>query len=219
MRLWLRACHSITDFEEVSPLTQRSLISPSVACDLIINHFANRKSAQSFLLTYVGSGAIYLCAQKTFGPGKKEAPNKRIAADTIRRQNCRMDESFWQAATWKSGKTEYVGIQFDKDQVMQAAAANATAFSQSPSRKSPNPGGRPSGKHGEPIAALTLQYLNKPLANLNRITAASLEDDLRKEYLKRGYGGPARENREAMCAGLLRAIRAHREEIEKQQKT
>lgn len=192
----------------------RNFISPSAACELIAGKFESLKAAQSFLLTYAGSGAIYVSAEKTFETGKKEAPNKRIPADIIRQQNCNIAPSFWKLASWKRGAVEYTGIQFDRDDVLSAVRKNATGFGQSAARD-PVPGaGRASGKHGEPIATLTLRYRNLSRQELNRLTGAALEGELKEEYIRLGYGVPSEKNRESICVGLLRAIKHHQDEDE-----
>lgn len=160
-----------------------------------------------------------MSAEKTFEVGKKEAPNKRIPTDIIRQQNCNIAPSFWKLASWKRGAVEYTGIQFDREDVMNSVSKNATGFGKSTARD-PVPGsGRSSGKHGEPIATLTLRYRNLPRLELNRLTGAALEDELRAEYIRHGYGVPSEKNRESICVGLLRAIKQYQDEDQNPQKS
>jgi hypothetical protein len=200
-------------------MRNRNFISPSTACQLIARRFQNLKAAQSFLLTYAGSGAIYVSAEKTFETGKNEAPNKRIPADIIRQQNCNIAPSFWKLASWKRGQVEYTGIQFDRNDVLSAVSKNATGFGQNTARH-PVPGaGRASGKHGEPIATLTLRYRNVSRQELNRLTGAALEGELKEEYIRLGYGVPSEKNRESICVGLLRAIKRYQDDDQSPQKS
>lgn len=175
-----------------------------------LREFDSIKDAQSFLLRYAASGDIYVKAEKTFDEGKLTAPNKRISADTIRKHAAELPSSFWSQATWNLGNTEYVGISFDSEQVSNAVERNAKKFSQAHDPYSALKVGRSAGKHGEPIATLTLRYMTADAATLNRLTATSLEDELAGEYKKTGHQPPSSQNREAICAGIIRAIKRYR---------
>lgn len=188
----------------------RQFISPSEACLRALRVFKSAKDAQSFLLHYASSGDIYVKAEKTFEEGKNEAPNKRISADTIRKHKAKLPSSFWSQATWNLGKTEYVGISFDSGQVSNAIKKHAGSFSQAYDPHTGLKVGRSAGKHGEPIAALTLRYMTADAATLNRLTAISLEGELAAEYKQTGHEPPSSQNREAICAGIIRAIKHYR---------
>lgn len=195
-------------------MMKRKLISPSAACSLISHHFTDPAAARPFLLKYASSGAIYVSAEKTFAPDKLEAPNKRIPARKIREEMNGIADDFWNLGSWDSDDTQYFGIQFDETDVTDVAAKHAPS---SPGIATPRPplvGGRPSAKHGEPIASLTLRYMAIPRAELNRLTGVALEQELKKEYNDRGWGAPSQQNRESICVGIIKAIKQHQDKPE-----
>lgn len=70
-----------------------------------------------------------------------------------------------------------------------------------------NKGGRPSGKAGEPIAAVTIRLMRLSPEELAEQTAASLAMDLVEEYKRLGLVPPVLSNAEREAAGILRALR------------
>lgn len=68
-------------------------------------------------------------------------------------------------------------------------------------------GGRPSGKHGEPIARITMRMLSLPPQELASFTAASLAQELIAEFKRLNLVPPSLDNAERDAAGILRAVR------------
>ncbi|WP_379920514.1 hypothetical protein [Erythrobacter sp. R86502] len=188
------------------------MISPGEACRLVSVKFDTRKTAQSFLLNYAGVGSIYVHAINTLEKSGKEASNKQISRTIFQRQRGTIAPSFWSSGQWVYGRTTFTGIQFDRDDVLKVAASHAPGFTRDPARD-PIPGsGRDSGKHGEPIATIALRYIDRPSAEIARITATSLRDELAAEYKRIGKSAPAPKNMDGICAGILRAIKTKQSE-------
>lgn len=68
-------------------------------------------------------------------------------------------------------------------------------------------GGRPSGKHGGPMASITLLLSAKSDEELRRYTADSLSLELIEEYRKEGLDPPSETNAVRDAAGILRKVR------------
>jgi hypothetical protein len=68
-------------------------------------------------------------------------------------------------------------------------------------------GGRPAGKHGEPIARVTTRLLAMPPDQLASYTADALAAELVEEYRKLGLPPPSVPNARRDAAGILRAVR------------
>ncbi len=190
-------------------MSKRTMISPGDACALIGNGDADPRQVKSFLLNYAAGKSIYVDAERTFQPGKAEAPNKRIPADILRRERGAMPASFWKSASWTRGQTEYYGIRFDRDDVVQAAKFFGQ-FSSDPNHAAVPNAGRSSGKHGQPITRIALRYVAAPDEQFNRLTGVALAEELRNEYRDLGYAMPSSPNAESICAGILRELRKHR---------
>lgn len=73
-----------------------------------------------------------------------------------------------------------------------------------------NEGGRPAQRHGDVIAAVTLQLVDRPQNEQRRYTAASLSKDLIEAYKSIGENAPSARNAELYAAGILRVIRARK---------
>uniref|UniRef100_A0A6H1ZQH0 Uncharacterized protein n=1 Tax=viral metagenome TaxID=1070528 RepID=A0A6H1ZQH0_9ZZZZ len=189
------------------------MISPSDACERISPLFPNLKAMQTFLLTYAGSGKIYVDAETTHQPGKNPAPNKRVPPDHLRRLKCTAPLSFWRTATWVRGKTEMVGIRFCQEDVDSLAKTFAGNFCAKQSRNDDIPNsGRLSEKHGYPLATIALRYKNEPLEVLARLTGESLLPELEEEYKKQTWGIPSQTSLKALGVGVKRALLANRYE-------
>lgn len=68
-------------------------------------------------------------------------------------------------------------------------------------------GGRPAGKHGEPIARVTKRLFKMSTAELSRCTTESVATELIEEYRKLGVPPPHMDNARRDAAGILRAVR------------
>lgn len=191
-------------------MSKRKMISPGDACALIGNGDADPKQVKSFLLQYAGAKSIYVDAERTFQPGKGEAPNKRIPPDVLRQDKGTMPVSFWKSASWVRGQTEYYGIRFDRDDVLGASKFFGS-FVTDPNHKAVSGAGRNSGKHGQPVTRIALRYLTAPDEEFNRLTGAALAEELRTEYRELGYSQPSLTNAESICVGILKELRRHRD--------
>lgn len=199
-------------------MSKRTMISPGDACALIGNGDADPKQVKAFLLNYAAAKSIYVDAERTFQPGKNEAPNKRIPAAILRQNKESMPVSFWKSASWTRGETEYFGIRFDEDDVRRESKFFGK-FASSPNHKAVPNAGRSSGKHGQPITRIALRYLAAPDEEFNRLTGVALAEELRTEYRELGYSMPSLTNAESICVGILREVRKHREVSASPQKT
>lgn len=193
-------------------MSKRTMISPRDACALIGDGNADPKKVKSFLLTYAGGKSIYVDAERTFQPGKGEAPNKRIPAAILRRDKGAIPVSFWNSANWHRGQTEYYGIRFDRNDVLQVSKFFGD-FVRDPNHKAVPKAGRSSGKHGQPITRIALRYLTATDKEFNRLTGVALAEELRNEYRELGYAMPSLPNAESMCVGILKELRRHRDTI------
>lgn len=67
--------------------------------------------------------------------------------------------------------------------------------------------GRPSGKHGEPIARITKRLLAMSVGEIRSYTAEALSIELREEYRRLGLNPSAEDNARRDAAGILRVVR------------
>lgn len=72
-------------------------------------------------------------------------------------------------------------------------------------------GGRPSSKHGEPIATTTISLLKLSPEALARETGDTVQESLRAEYQRVGVSSPAGNNLEGIAQGVLRAVRREKQ--------
>lgn len=93
-----------------------------------------------------------------------------------------------------------MGHEFDLDLLPAAALPQRKA---SPERD----GGRPGGKHGEPIARITKLMGEKSGDELRSYTAAALGVEVIDEYFKLGLDPPSEANAVRIAAGILKAIK------------
>jgi hypothetical protein len=70
-----------------------------------------------------------------------------------------------------------------------------------------NKGGRPSDKHGAPIASITKRLLEMPVGDLQRYTAESSAIDLMDEYRKFGLRPSVDVNARKDAIGILSVVR------------
>lgn len=84
---------------------------------------------------------------------------------------------------------------------------NPTQSPPEPPSKAKKTGGRPSGKHGEPIARITIRLIGQTDKQRAATTAASLANDLIDEYRALDLPPPSLDNAERDAAGILRAVR------------
>lgn len=73
-----------------------------------------------------------------------------------------------------------------------------------------NKGGRPSSKHGEPIAELSIKLFRMG-DEFNRYTGESLATELKDAYANYSLPIPIEENLKGISYGILRAVRRARE--------
>lgn len=71
-------------------------------------------------------------------------------------------------------------------------------------------GGRPAGKHGDAIAALTIRLSKLDDAALRRYTVASVASELEDEYSTLGETAPHVVNLKRFASGILRVLRTAR---------
>ncbi len=199
-------------------MSKRIMISPGDACALIGNGDADPKRVKAFLLNYAAAKSIYVDAEKTFQPGRGEAPNKQIPADILKSNKDGMPVSFWKYASWDRGQTEYYGIRFDRNDVLKMSKFFGD-FVRDPNHRAVPNAGRNSGKHGQPITRIALRYLSVPDKEFNRLTGAALAAELLTEYRNLGYAQPALPSAESMCVGILKELRKHRDTLREAQKT
>ena len=111
------------------------------------------------------------------------------------------------------------GIQFRADQVAEIfgspeappqreiASLAGAAPTVGPQSKAPNAGGRPSDKHGEPIAKVTAGLIKAPIDQLRNETGDSLALTLSEAYRAAGTAPPTGKNLEGICWGILRTVK------------
>ena len=103
------------------------------------------------------------------------------------------------------GGATWVDREYDSNFLPAADPASPPTPEPPPSAR--NRGGRPSGKHGEPIARITMRLVALPPEKLAAYTAAALALELIEEFKRLTLDPPSLANAERDAAGILRAVR------------
>lgn len=104
---------------------------------------------------------------------------------------------------------DLIGLRFDASDIRALAAQHGLVSATPPPGR--DKGGRLSGKHGKPIARITMRLLKMSDRDLQRCTGEGLSIELNKEYNDAGYGMPSPDNSASICVGIIKAVRESRE--------
>jgi hypothetical protein len=184
-------------------------ITPRDALDVATAALGDRTEAEQFLLVWLFAGKIKADAAITRKSNGTTAAEKKLPTAVWENFKDNCPQSLWLTGSASHEGDEFVGIRFDKAQVLGVLRDHAPNTLPSTEKRTSN-AGRYSGFNGEVIASLTVDLLKMDPQAYDKLTVRSIQKLLEQSYSKTKAAVPSERNLASIAKGIIKVVNENR---------